>query len=108
MKDSDINEVSEMWRDLHAIRQEKRAKNRVNSADLLKEKGVAFSSHNGGAHLIIATDDVRADFWPGTGKFIFHRPKMFDGRGVFKLVQSLETQGYKFLPPTRTHQRSLT
>lgn len=75
--------------------QEKRAKNRANSTALLTEKGVFFTSHNQGAHLIVAD---AWDFWPGTGKFGERRgrsgkPKR-EGRGVHNLLRIIQEEGH--------------
>ena len=36
----------------------------------LKERGVAFSEHNGGAHLVVQGLHGFIDYWPGTGKWV--------------------------------------
>ena len=66
--------------------QEKRAKNRERSAQLLIDRGVEFETKNDGAHLIVKTKYGPVDFWPGTGKFI-PRPAGRSGRGVFNLLK---------------------
>lgn len=96
----DDDDVGDMWRDHHLARQAKRGQNRATSTDLLRAKGVSFELRNGGAHMMIVTaDTLRIDFWPGTGKFIVHRPEKLEGRGVFKLIQTLQRLNYDFQPP---------
>ena len=58
---------------------DKRTSNRESSAEILKENGIDFVSHNGGAHLVV---NGSIDFWPGTGKFMV-RTNGGKGRGVF-------------------------
>lgn len=66
--------------------QKKRKRNRENSTEILKSRGVEFSSHNKGAHLIVTSRYGLVDFWPGTGKFIV-RKSGEKGRGVFNLLK---------------------
>ena len=70
---------------------EKRAANRAASPEILKANGIAFSSSNAGAHLVVDHFGVLVDFWPGTGlwhvRSVSHRMK---GRGVFPLVRYLK------------------
>lgn len=67
---------------------ERRADNRENSADLLRQRGVAFEVKNDGAHLIVRHKGKVADLWPGTGKFRI-RPGDKYQRGVFRLLEQL-------------------
>ncbi len=64
---------------------QRRAANRENSAQLLREHGVPFVSKNSGAHLVI--DGGWADFWPGTGLWIIRITKQRE-RGVFPLIRA--------------------
>lgn len=84
---SDMGDLYRAWRQ---AKQEKRASNRRESARILRENGVQFSSYNGGAHLVVFGPYQRtADFWPGTGKFIF-RGGGKRGRGVRRLLAELK------------------
>jgi hypothetical protein len=67
---------------------ERRAGNRRNSADILRERGVDFVTRNDGAHLIVQFGTATADFWPGTGKYRV-RPDGKYLRGVFNLLKDL-------------------
>jgi len=94
MNAADDDNMGDIFRSHHARQQEKRAKNREESTRMLTEAGVHFTSHNEGAHLIVAD---RWDFWPGTGKFNERRgrhgkPKRA-GRGVRNLLKHLEEDG---------------
>ena len=63
---SDLGETFEGFR---AAKQAKRASNRNQSADYLKQRGIPFTSHNDGAHLIVEGPAGYIDFWPGTGRW---------------------------------------
>lgn len=67
---------------------QRRADNRENSADLLRQRGIAFEVKNDGAHLIVRHKGKVADLWPGTGKFRI-RPGDKYQRGVFRLLEQL-------------------
>lgn len=64
-----MSEIGDIFNGLRKIKQEKRASNREQSAQILKDKGIVFSSNNGGAHLIVEGKNCYIDFWPGTGKW---------------------------------------
>lgn len=81
-------DMSEMYRDLRSISQEKRKNNRESSAEILTRNGVAFRSHNYGAHMHVEHLGKTADFWPGTGKYQIHGEKSYK-RGVFNLLRDL-------------------
>lgn len=68
---------------------ERRAKNRVSSAEILKSHNIEFESKNGGAHLVIRLPDRVIDFWPGTGTFIDRKHNRND-RGVFSLIKKIQ------------------
>ena len=88
--------TGEMWRDYHIARQAKRGENRERSTRILSSRGVLFDSRNGGAHLIIQAPGLRVDFWPGTGKYMSSLPSKTEGRGVFRLLKSLQAFNYPF------------
>lgn len=66
----------------------KRSKNRTQTQELLKEKGIDFTEHNDGAHLIIKTLEHTFDLWPGTGKYLNRSTHRY-GRGVFSLLREI-------------------
>lgn len=82
-----MSDDSEMWREVHADSQSKRADNQRRSTALLSARGIPFESFNEGLHLVV---DHRIDFWPSTGKWIFRPPIKKQGRGVFKLLDALK------------------
>lgn len=68
--------------------QAKRAGNRENSADILAQRGISFTTNNAGAHLIVTHNHKTADFWPGTGKYQVRGTGQYK-RGVFNLLKDL-------------------
>lgn len=93
-----MGDMGEFWADvkpaLKQRSQEKRASNRASSAQILAERGVQFTSKNGGAHLIVTASDHTVDFWPGTGKWMTRGFRFgLVGRGVRGLLQHLESHG---------------
>lgn len=82
-KDDDVGSA-EYWRDIKQARQEKRADNRENSAEYLRERGIPFVEKNNGAHLIVEGKDCFIDFWPWPGKW--HSRCGKKGFGVRNLV----------------------
>lgn len=82
------SEDGEMWKAFKVMKQEKRASNRENSAELLASAGIPFTSHNGGAHLIVEGRDCFIDFWPGTGRWISRDGTK--GFGVRNLLEYLK------------------
>jgi hypothetical protein len=79
-----MSEIGDDFAALKKYQQEKRAGNRVQSAEYLRERGIPFSSNNGGAHLIVEGPSCFIDFWPGTGKWNSRDGKK--GFGVRNLV----------------------
>jgi len=67
----------------------KRASNRNSTPDLLRDRGISFTSHNSGAHIIIKHNERVFDLWPGTGKWIERAGNYASGRGVFRLLEVL-------------------
>lgn len=70
-----------MFNEYRKVKQEKRAVNRDSSAEVLRAKGVDFTTNNEGF-----ADNLTVDFWPGTGKWIVRGGKKA-GRGVFNLLK---------------------
>jgi len=83
-----MSETGEFFAAWRQERMAKRASNRANSARMLEEKGISFSEHNNGAHLIVYGKLATFDFWPGTGKFV-QRPTKLYQRGVEKLIKQV-------------------
>jgi len=74
--------------------QKKRAENRKQSAKLLLDLGIIFTSNNGGAHLAVKGRNYIIDFWPGTGKYI-GRGGCCEGRGVKNLLKYCDPMGIR-------------
>ena len=97
-----MSEMGEMFNDLKKIRQEKRADNRESSAAYLQERGIPFTSNNGGAHLIVEGRECFIDFWPGTGKWSCRSGKK--GFGVRNLVQYIAPDNAKLTGDPQLHR----
>lgn len=90
---------SAYWHDvksaLAGMSQDKRAGNRENSPKLLDAAGIAYTVHNGGAHLIVRHVGITVDFWPGTGMWTPRKgspkPRQKEPRGVRPLILYLLT-----------------
>lgn len=80
------SEMGEMFNALKKERKEKRAKNREDSAQMLRDAGVVFLDKNNGAHLIVTAKAGTFDFWPGTGLWKM-RGSTKTNRGVRKLLE---------------------
>lgn len=80
------NEVSEMWRDYHAMKQKKKRSNLAYSTKLLTDSGIEFVSHNMGIHLVITKQEKVIDFWPSTGLW-WVRGNKKKSRGINQLIQ---------------------
>lgn len=80
--------VSEWGQAMKQMGQERRAANRENSAELLRQRGVPFEEKNDGAHLIVRYGGKVVDFWPGTGKYSVRGSGVYK-RGVFRLLQDI-------------------
>lgn len=90
MKNScEENEITETWKAIRQMRQDKRASNRDQSAKLLEASGIPFISKNGGAHLIVCDS---FNFWPGTGLWMRINTKAKSQRnyGVHNLIQHIK------------------
>jgi len=88
MTDLDPTEdLSDLFRAHQAQRKDKKAQNREQSARILQEKQIPFSSHNLGAHLIVEGRDGFIDYWPGTGKWISRNGTR--GFGLRNLLQHI-------------------
>lgn len=83
-----MSELGDTFRDLKEARQEKRASNREQSAQMLADKGIVFEEKNFGAHLIVEGNEGYIDFWPGTGRWIC-RATQKRGFGVRNLLKYL-------------------
>jgi hypothetical protein len=82
---TDPDDAGDLWREIRAARQKKRASNRSDSPQLLADAGLGFEIKNDGAHLIVAAGSKTVDFWPGTGLWIV-RGTAIRRRGVDRLI----------------------
>ncbi len=83
-EDNDGDDLGAFYKGYRKERQEKRASNREQSAQYLRERGIVFVEKNNGAHLIVEGRTCYVDFWPGTGKWYCRTGKK--GFGVRNLV----------------------
>lgn len=81
-----MSETVELLSGLKHEGKQRRADNRENSARILAENGVKFDVKNSGAHLVVMSEAITVDFWPGTGKWIVRKSGK-TGRGVFNLLK---------------------
>ena len=81
-----MNELSETFSLMKRSSQLKRAQNRQNAPDILKDRGIQFIAHTD-AHLTVTGKKCLIDLWPGTGKFILRDKSKKTGRGIFNLIR---------------------
>lgn len=89
-----MGDMGDDWRAWKADAKEAAAKRRERAPQMLRDKGISFSSHNDGAHLIVRAGFDVWDFWPGTGKWARRSqlpgkaPKR--GRGLLNLISDVK------------------
>ena len=83
-----MSEIGDIGRAIRDAGRERRASHRQTTPELLRERGIAFESKNGGAHLIVRHAALVADLWPGTGKYMVRSTGRYK-RGVFNLLRDL-------------------
>ena len=90
-----MGDMGDYWRDVSPVlkseSQRRRANNRQSSPHMLKAAGFDFEVKNNGAHLIVSGPAGVADFWPGTGRFIFRQGGP-QGRGVRRLIKQMRKE----------------
>ena len=83
------SEDGEAWNAHHALMREKKQGNREYGAAFLDECGFLYEVKNRGTHIILTVQDIRFDYWPGTGKWVeslnYKRPR----RGIRSLFDRL-------------------
>lgn len=82
-----MSEIGDDFQAMRDVSQEKRRRNTEWSTLKLIREGVAFTSHNNGAHLVV---EERWDFWPSTGLYI-DRVTGDRARGVHKLLKKVRS-----------------
>jgi hypothetical protein len=83
------DDIRDLWAAHRELSKQKRASNREESARILREAGLTFTTKNEGAHLVVVRLAVVVDFWPGTGLWISRNPAK-RGRGVQPLINFLK------------------
>ena len=84
------SEDSEMWREYKKVKQDARAQRRESAPDVLRAKGIFFTTHNNGAHLAVETPMGFVDFWPGTTRWASRTNPPVKGFGLDQLLQYIE------------------
>lgn len=79
---SEMGELFDEWRE---AKREKKLDNRASSTEILRQRGIAFTSNSGGIHLVVTGNNKTIDFWPSTGKYIMRNGSA--GRGVFNMIR---------------------
>ncbi len=64
-----MSDMIDMFKALKKADQDSRSQNRANCTTKLLNHKIPFTSHNGGAHLIVEGPEGYIDFWPGTGRW---------------------------------------
>ena len=81
-----MSDIEDTFKVLKERKQEKRADNMQQSTRFITRKGIYFTSHNNGTHLVIDEPNTGViDFWPSTGLWI-PRNTGRKHRGVLKLA----------------------
>jgi len=82
-----MTELADDFRAMQDRSKDKRATNRAKAVATLQEKGIIFTEHNYGAHLIVEGRDCYIDYWPGTGKWNMRSGKR--GFGLNNLLKEI-------------------
>jgi len=82
-----MGDMGDLFNDYKEQRQQKRKNNRNNSTRILTRSCIEFTSHNGGAHLIVETIKGKIDFWPGTGNWKVRKGNLTGKRGISNLIK---------------------
>lgn len=61
-----MGDMGDMYRDLDAIKKQKKETRRANAMDWINSEKVPHQSKNNGLHLIFKITPERMDFWPTT------------------------------------------
>lgn len=86
------SEDSKMWKEWKAMKQDARTQRRENAPDQLNAAAIPYTSHNGGAHLILDTHLGFVDFWPGTTKWKTRTFPEQSGYGLTKLLHLIKPE----------------
>lgn len=79
-----MGDMTEGFRALDEYHKQRRADNREKAPEILRENGIEFTVHNGGAHFIVVGKDCLIDFWAGTERWKSRNQKK--GFGIENLV----------------------
>lgn len=80
---------TEYWRMHRDDSKARKQSNRDRAVEALNQHGVLYKEHNGGVHLIIASNHGgKIDYWPTTGLWC-DRDKKIERRGINSLLKHL-------------------
>lgn len=82
-----MNEETELWAAYKAQQKLERAERRASAEQQLKDRGINYTVHNGGAHIVIEEGGAIFDYWPGNTRWRM-RPQKSDF-GVGKLFAAI-------------------
>lgn len=82
-----MNEETELWAAYKEQQKLERAERRALAEQQLKDRGINYTVHNGGAHIVIEEGGAIFDYWPGNTRWRM-RPQKSDF-GVGKLFQAI-------------------
>ena len=82
-----MNEETELWAAYKAQQKRERAARRARAEQQLKDRGINYTVHNGGAHIAIEEGGAIFDYWPGNTRWRM-RPQKSDF-GVGKLFAAI-------------------
>ena len=81
------SELGETYAGMRDHKKERAARRREEAVKELESKGIFFTIHNNGAHIICEFEDRIVDFWPGTTYWKSRTGKT--GEGIKKLIAYL-------------------
>jgi hypothetical protein len=64
-----MNEETELWAAYKEQQKQERAKRRASAEQHLKERGINYTVHNDGAHIVIEEGGAIFDYWPGNARW---------------------------------------
>lgn len=82
-----MNEETELGAAYKEQQKQERAKRRAQAEQQLKDRGINYTVHNDGAHIVIEEGGATFDFWPGTVRWRMRPHK--SQYGVPKLLSAI-------------------
>lgn len=82
-----MNEETELWAAYKAHQKRERAERRASAEQHLKDRGINYTVHNDGAHIVIEEGGAIFDYWPGNTRWRMRPQK--SQFGVHKLLAAI-------------------